>query len=95
MPARDIEMMDDVSLVILVHQYARRRRRAEAEPQATLRPIAPGLHSDLHHAFGDRVIVGELRHVPDGVSHIVSRGLKTPDTVLRVSTVLIGRSAGA
>ena len=72
MAAGDVEVMHDVAVVILVHHHARRRRRAEPELDAALRPVAARLHARLHHALGDRRVVGEPGDVPDGVVHGVS-----------------------
>ena len=78
---RDVEVMDDVAVVVLVHHHARRGRRCQGEMQAPLAAVAPRLHARLHHALGDRCVVGEARDVTDGVTHRAASRRRSKSTV--------------
>ena len=59
MPARNVEMMDDVPERVLIGKYTGARLRRQLETQAALPPITAGLHADFSHALGDGYAVGE------------------------------------
>jgi hypothetical protein len=81
MTGRDVEMMDDVAVVVLVHQHARGRRGAEAEAKTTLRPVAARLHAHFHDALSDRLVVGEARQMADGVAHTLCYHAGSADSI--------------
>ena len=68
-PARDVEVVDDVAVVILIHPHPGRRRGAETEAHATLAALAARLHARFHDAFADGPLVRKLGDVANGVQH--------------------------
>ena len=78
MTSGNVEVVDDVAVVILVHPDPRRRRGAERELQAALRALAARLHARLHHALADGRFVDEAGHVADVELHSLPRVLVLP-----------------
>src|SRR6185503_9285089 len=68
-PGGDVEVMDGIAVVILIHHHPRVGRRRQREVETALIVVGPRLHARLHHALGDGRVVGEARDVADRITH--------------------------